>query len=64
MTVTGGRWPRAYRARERGPGDDRAYDEPLQERAGFRVISGNLFDFAIIKTSVISDDFREVSERR
>ncbi len=36
-----------------------SYDEPLQERAGFRVFSGNLFDFAIIKTSVISDDFRE-----
>src|SRR5215210_5953710 len=36
-----------------------AHDEPLQERAGFRVLSGNLFDFAIIKTSVISDDFRE-----
>jgi dihydroxy-acid dehydratase len=36
-----------------------AYDEPLQEHAGFRVLSGNLFDFAIIKTSVISDEFRE-----
>jgi dihydroxyacid dehydratase/phosphogluconate dehydratase len=36
-----------------------AHDEPLQERAGFRVLSGNLFDFAIIKTSVISDEFRE-----
>jgi len=36
-----------------------AYGEPLQEKAGFRVLSGNLFDFAIIKTSVISDDFRE-----
>jgi dihydroxy-acid dehydratase len=35
------------------------YDDPLQERAGFRVLSGNLFDFAIIKTSVISDEFRE-----
>ncbi len=35
------------------------YDEPLQESAGFRVLSGNLFDFAIIKTSVISDEFRE-----
>ena len=35
------------------------YDEPLQETAGFRVLSGNLFDFAIIKTSVISDEFRE-----
>jgi xylonate dehydratase len=36
-----------------------SYDEPLQERAGFLVLSGNLFDFAIIKTSVISDEFRE-----
>jgi dihydroxy-acid dehydratase len=35
-----------------------AYERPLQEKAGFRVLSGNLFDFAIIKTSVISDDFR------
>ena len=35
------------------------YEEPLQERAGFRVLSGNLFDFAIIKMSVISDEFRE-----
>jgi len=36
-----------------------AHDEPLQERAGFKVLSGNLFDFAIIKMSVISDEFRE-----
>ena len=36
-----------------------AHDDPLQERAGFRVLSGNLFDFAIIKTSVISDEFRQ-----
>ncbi len=35
------------------------YDEPLQEKAGFRVLSGNLFDFAIIKMSVISEEFRE-----
>jgi dihydroxyacid dehydratase/phosphogluconate dehydratase len=35
------------------------YDSPLQERVGFLVLSGNLFDFAIIKTSVISDEFRE-----
>src|ERR687896_935802 len=34
------------------------YDEPLQERAGSLVLSGNLFDFAIMKTSVISDEFR------
>jgi xylonate dehydratase len=30
---------------------------PLKERAGFLVLKGNLFDFAIMKTSVISDDF-------
>ncbi|CAN5541755.1 xylonate dehydratase XylD [soil metagenome] len=35
-----------------------AYEEPFQERAGSLVISGNLFDFAIIKTSVISEEFR------
>jgi len=32
--------------------------EPLAERAGFLVLSGNLFDFAIMKTSVISSEFR------
>jgi xylonate dehydratase len=34
------------------------YHSPLQERAGFLVLSGNLFDFALIKTSVISEEFR------
>jgi dihydroxy-acid dehydratase len=36
----------------------RPYDEPLRERAGFIVLKGNLFDFAIMKTSVISEGFR------
>ena len=36
----------------------RSYDQPLKERAGFLVVSGNLFDSALVKTSVISDDFR------
>ncbi len=36
----------------------RSYDKPLMERAGFLVLKGNLFDFAIMKTSVISEDFR------
>ncbi|MGN6827055.1 IlvD/Edd family dehydratase [Paucibacter sp. M5-1] len=31
---------------------------PLKENAGFFVLSGNLFDFAIMKTSVISPEFR------
>ena len=33
------------------------YEEPLQKDAGFLVLTGNLFDFAIMKTSVISPDF-------
>jgi dihydroxy-acid dehydratase len=33
-------------------------DAPLMERAGFLVLKGNLFDFAIMKTSVISPEFR------
>ena len=37
----------------------RPYDEPLKAEAGFRVLHGNLFDSAIMKTSVISDEFRE-----
>ena len=36
----------------------RPFAEPLQEKAGFLVLSGNLFDFAILKTSVISEEFR------
>ncbi|WP_332878456.1 IlvD/Edd family dehydratase [Massilia sp. S19_KUP03_FR1] len=34
------------------------FGAPLRERAGFLVLQGNLFDFAIMKTSVISDAFR------
>ncbi len=37
----------------------RPYDQPLKEQAGFLVLSGNLFDVAIMKTSVIGPDFRE-----
>ena len=36
----------------------RAYDDPLKAQAGFKVLRGNLFDSAIMKTSVISEDFR------
>jgi dihydroxy-acid dehydratase len=35
------------------------YDRPLKQRAGFKVLSGNLFDSAIMKISVISEEFRE-----
>jgi len=36
----------------------RPYRRPLKEKAGFVVLKGNLFDSAIMKTSVISDEFR------
>ena len=36
----------------------RSVAAPLRERAGFLVLSGNLFDAALLKTSVISADFR------
>ncbi|MBL3579085.1 IlvD/Edd family dehydratase [Rhodovulum visakhapatnamense] len=34
------------------------YDAPLRTQAGFKVLSGNLFASALMKTSVISDEFR------
>ena len=37
----------------------KTYDAPMRENAGFLVLSGNLFDSALMKTSVISDDFRQ-----
>ena len=35
------------------------YDEPLMENAGFILLSGNVFDSGLIKTSVIGEDFRK-----
>jgi dihydroxy-acid dehydratase len=37
----------------------RPYDKPLKAKAGFNVLKGNLFDSAIMKTSVISEEFRQ-----
>ncbi len=37
----------------------KSYQNPLKKKAGFKVLTGNLFDSAIIKTSVISADFYE-----
>ena len=42
-------------------GDDtviRPFNKPLKKQAGFLSLSGNMFDSAIMKTSVISDAFR------
>ncbi|WP_299477220.1 IlvD/Edd family dehydratase [uncultured Roseibium sp.] len=36
----------------------KSFDAPMMERAGFINLKGNLFDSAIMKTSVISDEFR------
>jgi hypothetical protein len=36
----------------------RSYADPLVKDAGFVVLKGNLFDSAIMKTSVISPEFR------
>ena len=36
----------------------RPFEQPLKKAAGFIVVTGNLFDQAIMKTSVISEEFR------
>jgi dihydroxy-acid dehydratase len=35
------------------------FKQPMLHKAGFKVLSGNLFDSAIMKTSVISPEFRD-----
>jgi len=37
----------------------RSYKKPMRRQAGFKVLKGNLFDSAIMKLSVISDEFRK-----
>ncbi|KQM61869.1 MULTISPECIES: IlvD/Edd family dehydratase [unclassified Sphingomonas] len=37
----------------------RPFDQPLKTDAGFIVLKGNLFDAAVMKTSVIGPEFRE-----
>jgi dihydroxy-acid dehydratase len=34
------------------------YSKPMKPQAGFKILHGNLFDNAVMKTSVISDEFR------
>ena len=60
LTVTGKQMPDnldGYQSPDREM--IRAYAEPMMEKAGFIVMSGNLFDTAIMKTSVISAEFRD-----
>ncbi|QLF71522.1 dihydroxy-acid dehydratase family protein (plasmid) [Peteryoungia desertarenae] len=59
QTVTGQSIGQNVRERESTDRDViRPYGQPLRERAGFLVLKGNLFDFAIMKTSVISEAFK------
>ena len=37
----------------------RTYAKPMKKQGGFKVLKGNLFDSAIMKTSVISEEFRQ-----
>jgi dihydroxy-acid dehydratase len=37
----------------------KSYKAPMKKHAGFKVLKGNLFESAIMKTSVISEDFRK-----
>jgi xylonate dehydratase len=60
MTVTG----RTLAANlESAPEPDRdvirAYDSPLKEASGYVVLTGNLFDSAVMKISVIDQEFRQ-----
>ncbi len=60
MTVNGKSIGDNCRGRETGDSDViRPLDNPLVADAGFIVLHGNLFDSAIMKTSVISEEFRD-----
>ena len=60
MTVTGKTL--AENLRDVPDGDReviRAYGKPMLEAAGYVVLSGNLFDNAVMKISVIDKEFRD-----
>src|SRR6185437_7600648 len=60
MTVNGRTMGENCRMAPQPDGDViRSYDRPLVKDAGFLVLRGNLFDSAIMKTSVISSEFRD-----
>jgi dihydroxy-acid dehydratase len=60
ITANGKTMGENCRGRETGDTDViRPIDNPLVEDAGFLVLKGNLFDSAVMKTSVISQEFRD-----
>ncbi|MBM3568360.1 MAG: dihydroxy-acid dehydratase family protein [Alphaproteobacteria bacterium] len=59
MTVTGKSYADNLKTAPDPDGDViRTYAKPLLKQSGFAVLSGNLFDSAVMKTSVISAEFR------
>jgi dihydroxy-acid dehydratase len=59
LTVTGRTAGENYKdARSLDTNVIRSYDNPLKQNAGIVVVSGNLFSSALVKTSVISEEFR------
>jgi dihydroxy-acid dehydratase len=59
LTVTGSTIGENYKdARSLDENVIRPYDNPLKRNAGLLVVSGNLFSSALVKTSVISEEFR------
>ena len=60
LTVTGKTMAENLAKAKPADGDViKSYDKPMLGQAGFAVLQGNLFDSAIMKTSVISDEFRK-----
>ena len=58
LTITGQPWHQVLTGVPPPDGEViRSYDKPLKSAAGFLVLRGNLFDSALMKTSVISEDF-------
>jgi dihydroxy-acid dehydratase len=59
LTVTGKTvGENCQHAKSLDPDVIRPYDRPLKENAGFMVLSGNLFESAVMKSCVISEEFR------
>jgi dihydroxy-acid dehydratase len=60
MTVTGETMAENVKDAKPADGDViKTYSKPMLGKAGFAVLSGNLFDSAIMKTSVITAEFRK-----
>ncbi len=61
LTVTGRTMAENHEAVEFSPDRRviRPYEDPLMPEAGFVIISGNIFDAAVMKTSVVTPEFRK-----